>query len=61
MTADGLVPHKRHPNGFLMPVMLEIPIRSKRTAGAMTKPLSPLRDEDGRFIYALPGGGCYVE
>ena len=58
MTKFGFIPHKKHPKGFLMPVKLKIRHRA-RTAyyDEFQEPLM----ESGCLVYALPGGGEYVE
>lgn len=56
------LPYKIHPLGFEMPVAL---IPDKKQRGALIKGQNGnpaiQKTKDGRIMYALPGGGRYVE
>ena len=58
MTSEGLIKHKKHPEGFDMPVKLAVKQGGVKT---MLEFQPPLRDEKGKLIYALPGGGSFVD
>ncbi len=58
MTSEGMIKHKQHPDGFEMPVRLAVRNGGVKT---MLEFQPPMRDADGRLIYALPGGGSFVD
>lgn len=53
------IPPKRHPMGFLAPVALLVRPDKKLERDSEDRPM-PERTEDGRLVYALPGGGRWV-
>jgi len=58
VTSEGIIPHKRHPAGFDMPVKLVI---KKFTVAAIMEDHPPLRNAMGNLVYAMPGGGEFVD
>lgn len=58
MTSEGFIKHKLHPDGFEMPVKLDV---KKGGVKTMLEYQAPLRDEHRKLIYALPGGGSFVD
>lgn len=52
ITKEGVIPHLKHPDGYYMPVKLQV--RSSR----LYLKMPPLRIDDD-MVYALPGGGDY--
>jgi hypothetical protein len=56
-TLSGAIPHLRHPRGFSMPVKLDF--HGARISGNQVFP--PLRTIDGELVFALPGGGNFVQ
>lgn len=53
------IPPIRHPMGFLSQVALMVRKDNKLERDSEDRPL-PERTEDGRLVYALPGGGRWV-
>lgn len=57
-TAEGLIPTRRHSSGIDLCVRLNLQPGCPNSVVSI--PAKPLRTKDGRFVYALPGGGSYV-
>lgn len=55
-TNEGDLPHKKHPAGFFMPVLV-----CSRMRGRHDVLPAPVRTDGGRLIYALPGGGQWID
>lgn len=53
------IPHKMHPMGFFAPVALMATPERTLVRDSEDRPM-PERTEDGRLMYALPGGGRWV-
>lgn len=56
VTDEGVIDHFKHPSGILLPVKVRVKDDSRKE---IEKPPSPIR-RDGKLVYALPGGGCYI-
>ena len=56
-TREGLIAHKAHENGFHMPVMIKKRIKGQEN----TSPLPEPEKIDGCLVYALPGGGVFID
>lgn len=53
-TSEGVISHRPHELGFLMPVKLDF-----KAGKAINNTFRPLR-YGGRLVFALPGGGDHV-
>lgn len=53
-TSDGMLRHRMHPAGFMMPVAVDVIVASNGKLIA-----SPVI-RGGKVVYALPGGGRYI-
>jgi hypothetical protein len=55
-TAEGMIPHRMHPDGFLMPCKIA---SVKDDQGRWIR--RPARRSDGSVIYMIPGGKEFIE
>ena len=54
-TTEGIIPHRAHSQGFLMPIRI-VSMRSGYTNTC------PERERSNhRLVYALPGGGRWID
>lgn len=60
-TTDGFVPHyKLTRDGEDLHLPVKVNLRKGASVAELSMFPTPMRDGNGHYIYALPGGGAYV-
>lgn len=60
-TTEGNIPHRMHPSGeFLCPVKLKLNEDGSWLKVNHDSIPTPERTQEGKLVYALPGGGRWV-